>query len=68
MQKYSVNITNQAHTSLGNIIAHKIESSQDITSAKRFAEGFYQQSSTLSSFPHRGFNISENNKPSEFRQ
>jgi len=62
MKKYNVEITNQAHESLDAIIEHKINYSDDLVSAYNFRSGFYEQGDTLSSFPHRGFNMPRGNK------
>jgi hypothetical protein len=62
MQKYSLYIVNQAHQSLRNIVSYKIEYSHDIASAERFVAGFYEWVNTLSTLPHRGFNVLAGNK------
>ncbi len=67
MQKYSVHITNQAHESLRDIVSHKIEYIEDIPSAERFADGFYEQAQALSILPHRGFNMPRGNKAQVYR-
>jgi plasmid stabilization system protein ParE len=62
MQIYEVHITSQAHISLRDIVKHKIEYSEDIISAKNFADGFYDATNTLITLPHRGHNMPKNNR------
>lgn len=61
MKKYNIDIAEQAHESLRIIVKHKIEYAGK-PSAKKFADGFYDDIKTLSILPHRGFKLSNNYK------
>ena len=55
MQKFEINISEQAHNNLREITKNKIL--YDAPSALKFFNGFYNDIETLGVFPHRGFNL-----------
>ena len=61
MKQYSVHIAEQAHESLRQIVRHKIEYGDEQT-AKRFADGFYSDTESLTTLPSRGFNLTKQYK------
>ncbi len=60
MQKFSINISEQAHNSLKEITKNKIL--YDASSTLVFFNGFYDDTKTLGVFPHRGLNLINNLK------